>query len=222
MLDHAAIVDISDGVLFCSFFISVSERICSSLNHSGKLRSEQQKSNMCSIFSTLDTSQPPRSQLNLAQKTNMYFMLVTLLVSHSLILMFRITGIFIPQNKNDMSVTLDVSMKFRSASGPCRSSSSIIMDLSSSFVLGLVTDLALALIVVDVMCNGIDVQSLKLGCSSYIDDIFVQPKNMSSALLTFETSQDDRLQLNFLQHQNIQYIISTLDTFHIDKSDVKR
>ena len=74
-------------------------------------------------------------------------MFVTLLVFHWSILMFLMV---VNQNNSDMSVINEVSMKFKSASGPCSFSCCSISCLSSFFVLGC----SLSDFVLDVMCIG--------------------------------------------------------------------
>ena len=86
------------------------------------------------IFFTLDTSHLLRSELNFLQSSNIFSMVFTFDTSHWSILMFLGSNLL---NNQDISVISDVSMKFRSASGPCCSSSFSIIDLNSFLDVGL-------------------------------------------------------------------------------------
>ena len=87
---------------------------------------------MSLMLSTFDTSQLLMSLLKL-ELTNISVMFSTLDTSHLLISPLN----FESENNQDMSVIRDVSMSFKSQSGPSTSILDLIMSLSSSLFVGL-------------------------------------------------------------------------------------
>ena len=112
-------------------------------------------SNIRHIFVTFDTSHLERSALKYNRPLNMAYMFVTCDTSHLSILMLRtqISPISTPSKSSDMSLILDVSMKFKSASSPWRLSYSIIMLRSSCFVWGVTLFIVLPFLLVAIILN---------------------------------------------------------------------